>query len=225
MSEELNAERKRLLQSFMMPLSVVLLLWAVKLFELALNTSFGQYGLYPKSLNGLTGIITSPFLHADLSHLLANTTSLFVLLFFLYLFYRVIATRVLILIWLITGFWVWVFARESYHIGASGVVYGLAAFLFVSGIIRRNPALSVVSLVIVFLYGSMVWGVFPEFFPKRNISWESHFMGMLSGLILAFFYRNYGPQRRVYSWELEEELEEETMPDNHTNHDENKPGH
>lgn len=210
-NSDIKNERNKLLQSFVMPLAMIMLMWAVKILEIALDTSFAKFGLFPLSFGGLLGIVTAPLLHADFSHLFANTTSLFVLLFFLYLFYRSIATRIFILIWLITGFWVWVFGRESYHIGASGVVYGLAAFLFISGIIRRNPSLSVVSLIIVFLYGSMVWGVFPEFFPKRNISWESHFMGMLSGLILAVLYRKHGPQRRKYSWELEEEEDDDYL--------------
>lgn len=206
---DIKEERKKLLQSFVIPLAMIMLMWAFKILEIALDTSFAKYGLFPLSYKGLLGIITAPLLHADFSHLFANTTSLFVLLFFLYLFYRSIANRIFILIWIITGFWVWFIGRESYHIGASGVVYGLAAFLFVSGIIRRNPSLSVVSMIIVFLYGSMVWGIFPEFFPKRNISWESHFMGMLSGLVLAVLYRKHGPQRKKYSWELEEEEEDE----------------
>ena len=93
------------------------------------------------------------------------------------------------------------FARGgSYHIGASGVVYALASFHFFSGLIRREPRLMAFTLLVVFLYGGMVWGVFPDFFPTKNISWESHLMGLLAGLILAFYYRSSGPQRPRYDW-------------------------
>jgi membrane associated rhomboid family serine protease len=123
----------------------------------------------------------------------------------LFYFYRVIAWPVLLYSWFLTGFWVWLFAREdSIHIGASGVIYSLAVFLFLSGIIRRESRLMAITLLTAFLYGGMVWGVFPQFFPKQPISWESHLMGILAGVILAIYYRKSGPQRKVYDWEEEE---------------------
>ncbi|MDO8899186.1 MAG: rhomboid family intramembrane serine protease, partial [Bacteroidales bacterium] len=125
-------------------------------------------------------------------------------------FYRPIATKVLSLIILLTGLWVWLGARESYHIGASGVIYGLSSFLLVSGFIRRETRLMALSLVVVFLYGSMIWGIFPELFPEKNISWEGHLSGLMAGIVLAVFYRHEGPQRRPYSWEFEDEHNEQT---------------
>lgn len=104
------------------------------------------------------------------------------------------------------GIWVWVGGRSGYHIGASGLVYGLASFLFFSGVIRNDIRLLAISLLVVFLYGSMIWGIFP-IFPQ--VSWESHMLGGISGLVLAIYYRKYGPQKKVYEWELEEEEEEE----------------
>ena len=129
----------------------------------------------------------------------------------LFYFYRDIAIKILLIIWIFTGFWVWVAARPAYHIGASGIVYGLAAFILASGIIRRHTGLMAMALVVVFLYGSLVWGIFPEFFPDRNISWEAHLFGMISGVILAVYYRREGPQRKVYEWELEEDEEDEEV--------------
>jgi membrane associated rhomboid family serine protease len=137
----------------------------------------------------------------------------------LFYFYRDIAPRILILIWLFTGFWVWVGARESYHIGASGVVYGLAAFILVSGILRRHTGLMAMALVVVFLYGSLIWGIFPEFFPNENISWESHLFGLIAGISLAFYYRKEGPQRKKYSWELEENENDWNEDDDDDNND------
>ncbi len=201
----MSYEKRKFNSSLFIAAILVIILWIVKLVEFVFGLDFSNYGLLPLTWKGLLGIITSPLIHGDFGHLIANSSSFFILSFLLFYFYRDVAIKVLVLIWLITGLWVWVFARESYHIGASGVVYGLASFHFVSGIIRRNSRLLAVTLVVVFLYGSMVWGVFPEFFPKRSISWESHLMGLLSGMLIAIFFRKHGPQRKRYSWEFEEE--------------------
>ena len=101
-----------------------------------------------------------------------------------------------------TGFWVWVAARPSYHIGASGLVYGLATFMFVSGAIKKNMSLAAFSLVVVFLYGNMIWGVLPV---MPHISWESHLMGAIAGIVMAIYYKELGPQKTTYQWETEEE--------------------
>ena len=106
---------------------------------------------------------------------------------------------------MLTGLFVWFAGREAYHIGASGLVYGLASFLFFSGIIRKYYRLTALSLLIVFLYGSMVWGMLPEFY--KNVSWESHMLGFVSGIILAVWFKNEGPQRPVYDWMEEDEDE------------------
>ena len=117
----------------------------------------------------------------------------------------------------------WIGARPSFHIGASGIVYGLSAFIFTSGIIRRHTGLMSVALIIVFLYGSLIWGIFPDFFPKERISWESHLFGLVAGAALAFIYRKEGPQRRKYSWELEEEIENEDEDAGNDPEDRNPP--
>lgn len=187
---------------------LVLLLWVIKLGEILTNIDLGFLGVYPLHWKGLPGIITAPLIHADISHLFANSIPLFVLSSALLFFYREIAVRVFILILLITGLSVWIGAREAYHIGASGVVYGLVAFLFVSGIIRKNPSLLAITMLVTFLYGSMVWGIFPDLFPEKNISFESHFWGLISGAILAIYYKNQGgPKRKKYQWEIDEENE------------------
>ena len=116
----------------------------------------------------------------------------------------------LIGIWLLSGLWVWFGGRPSWHIGASGVIYGISSFLFVSGLIRKDTRLAALALIVAFLYGSLIWGVFPDFFPKeKHISWEGHLGGAIAGLVLAVYYRKSGPKRKQYSWELEEEAQDD----------------
>jgi len=203
-----ETEKIRFFKSFFYPLLFIIILWIIKGIELVFSMNFAEYGLYPLQVKGLVGILTSPFLHADLSHLFANSVPLLILGALLFYFYKKIAWPVLLLIYLITGIWVWTFARGgSVHIGASGVIYGLASFLFFSGIIRREKGLMVITLLVTFLYGGLIWGIFPQFFPVKRISWESHLMGLLAGLILATYFRKSGPQRKMYDWEIEEEEE------------------
>lgn len=192
--------------SLLVPLSFIVVCWSVKILELSLNTSFYYLGIYPLKLKGLTGIITSPFIHENFRHLLNNTVPFLLFAWGLFYFYRPIALKVLLWIWLMTGIWVWVGARPAYHIGASGIVYGMAFFLFISGAIRKTPALAAVALIVVFLYGSMIWGIFP-FIP--DVSWESHLSGGLAGLILAILYRKEGPPPPRYEWE--DEMDEEDI--------------
>jgi membrane associated rhomboid family serine protease len=179
--------------------------------------SLAGYGLLPQTLSGLRGILFSPLLHADWKHLSANSVPLFLLASGLFYYYGKKATTILILCWLVTGLWVWIFARDTgIHIGASGVVYALATFHFTGGLLRREPRMMAFSLLVVFLYGSMVWGVIPDFFPEKNISWQSHLLGGLAGILIAYAYRGEGPQKKIYQWDEDDEeieyLEEESQP-------------
>lgn len=201
----MNPEKRKIIQSLFLPILFVILIWIIKLGEMATQTDLGFLGIYPRSIKGLLGILTTPLLHADLKHLFANSVPLVVLGGCLFYFYKELAVKTFLLIYFITGLSVWVGGREAYHIGASGVVYGLASFLFFSGIIRRDGKLLAITLLVTFLYGSMVWGIFPDFFPEKNISFESHFWGMVAGAILAWYFRRTGPQRAVYEWEEEED--------------------
>ncbi len=203
-------EKRDFMKAMIVPVAFVLLLWIVKSLELLFSWELYKFGIFPQTLYGLRGILLSPFIHGSFSHLLSNSIPLLVLGTSLFYFYREIGWRVLVYGAIITGLWVWILARPSFHIGASGVVYSLAAFLFVSGIIRRHPRLMALSLLVAFLYGSIVWGIFPL---REQISWESHLMGMISGIVLALFFREHGPQRPLYSWELEELEEQEGFSD------------
>lgn len=209
----MKKEHKVFVNSFFVPALIVILMWTVKIAEVVFDFRLSFLGVRPLSVEGLPGILLAPFLHGDWNHLMANSVPMLALGTGLFYFYRSIAFPVLILITVLTGAWVWLGAREATHIGASGVIYGLSAFLMVSGLIRRHPRLMALSMVVVFLYGGMIWGVFPEFFPERNISWESHLAGMVAGLILALYFKKEGPQRPKYSWEFEEEAEEEAKSD------------
>lgn len=185
-------------------------MWGIKLIEYGFNISLGNLGVYPLDIKGITGVVTMPLVHGSWDHIIANTAPFFVLGTALFYFYRTISFRVFIGIWLLSGIWVWFGGRPSWHIGASGVIYGLSSFIFVSGIIRRDSRLAALALIVTFLYGSLIWGVFPDFFPKeKNISWEGHLGGAISGLIMALYYRKSGPKRKLYTWELEEEDEDE----------------
>ncbi len=205
----MKEDEKRIIHSLVIPSILVLIMWAVRIIQTVGGYDLSFLGIYPLKWQGLPGIITTPFIHSGFSHLISNSVPLIILGSALFYFYREIAFRILVLIWIFTGFWVWIGGREAYHIGASGVVYGLAAFILVSGILRRHTGLMAMALVVVFLYGSLIWGIFPEFFPERNISWEAHLYGLVAGVSLAFYYRKEGPQRKKYEWEDEDEDEEE----------------
>ncbi len=195
-------EKDRFINSLLYPALFIVIIWLVKIIEVTFKFELYVYGIYPLKASGLKGILFSPFIHGDFSHLYSNSVPLLVLGSALFFFYRPVAFRVLAFSAIITGLWVWVFARPSFHIGASGIIYSLAAFLFTSGVIRKHPRLMALSLLVVFIYGGMVWGVFPI---KERVSWESHLMGMACGVMLAVFFKNYGPQRKLYSWDMEEE--------------------
>jgi membrane associated rhomboid family serine protease len=206
----MNQEKQKLGRALYIPLILLLLMWIVRLVEYAFGIHLGFLGIHPLHADGLPGIVLSPFLHAGFEHLLANTLPFLVLAVALFYFYPQIAVKVLLGIWLFSGMWTWFGGQPvSWHIGASSLIYGFSSFLFVSGLIRKDTRLAALALMVAFLYGSMIWGVFPEFFPKKNISWEGHLGGLLSGLLLAFYFRDAGPQRKRYSWELEEEPDEE----------------
>lgn len=146
---------------------------------------FSWLGILPRTLSGLSGILFTPFLHGSLGHLLSNSIPLLVLGGGLIYFYRSIAYKVLLWIWFIDGLGVWLLGRDAYHIGASGLVYGIAAFLIFSGLLRRNRNLLALSLAVVFVYGSLIWGMFP-YIP--DISWEAHLFGFLAGIYFSVHF-------------------------------------
>ena len=199
-------EKRRLLLSMLIPFLLVSFMLLIRVAEVIFEADFYFLGIFPRKLSSLTGIITSPFIHSGFRHLFNNALPLLILGTALFYLYSPVAFRVLFWIMLLTGLAVWMTGRPAWHIGASGIVYGLASFLFVSGIIRRHIPLMGLSLLVAFLYGEMVWGIFPGF--RIDISWESHMLGAAAGLLLAIWYRAEGPQRPVPFYEKEEENDE-----------------
>lgn len=185
-----DPQRRRILTAAILPALAVLLLWMVHLVAEAYDLDLARFGLWPRHAEGLPGILLAPFIHGDLEHLFNNSVPLFVLGWCLVYFYPRAAGRVTLGIWVLTGLWVWISARADRHIGASGVVYGLAAFLFASGVLRRQRALMAIAMLVVFLYGGLIWGVFPI---APRMSWESHLWGGLAGLAMAIVYRKVPP--------------------------------
>jgi membrane associated rhomboid family serine protease len=202
------AEKSKMFHTFFFPVIFIVLIWLVKFIEITFDYPLYNFGVYPRHLKGVIGVFTAPLIHADFGHLVSNSIPLFVLGSGLFYYYRTVAYKIFFLILLATGFWVWVSARASYHIGASGVVYGLASFMFLSGAIKKNMSLAAFALVVVFLYGNMIWGVLPV---MPHISWESHLMGAIAGVLMAIYYKDFGPQKTTYQWETEPDEEDEEV--------------
>lgn len=195
-------------QSLRFPALIIGAMWVLQVVQMATGLSLARFGIYPRHVEGLWGIITSPFIHAsrDFMHITSNSVPLFVSMTMILFFFRRVAYKSMLFIWLLTGFLVWIFAGSAFHIGASGVVYGLVSFIFWNGVFRRNLKSIVLSLIIVLLYSGMFLGVLPN---QPGISWESHLIGGLVGILASFIFRN----QIELEEENEPELLEETQPE------------
>ena len=191
---------------------VLIIIWSVKIFEIVFDFDFTEYGVLPRKFNGLIGILFSPLIHSDVNHLLSNSLPVIILCLLIFNFYSQIAKKIFIYLYFISGLWLWCIGRESFHIGASGLIYAMASFLFFSGILRKNSQLSAVALLVIFIYGGLFWGLFPI---HKNVSWEGHLTGFIAGILVSFIFRKDGPKRKKYNWEIEEDLE---VNDNEPNH-------
>jgi membrane associated rhomboid family serine protease len=190
------------------PLITVILMWLVFWIEMRWHTDFASYGIQPRTWSGMLGVFASPFIHGGFSHLWSNTLPMLLLGTSLFYFYRSIGLRVFLLGLVGSGVITWLIARDSYHIGASGVIYMLASFLFFKGIITRYYRLIALSLIIVFLYGSLVWYLFPI---DPSISWEGHLGGALTGFILAMTIRVKIQKEQTFAWQSPDYNEEEDL--------------
>jgi len=197
------ADTRRLRIAFSVALSFVLLLWLVKLGEYLGGLDFAHFGIYPRRAGGLAGVLFAPFIHSSFAHLFANSAPIIVIGTMLLYGYPRAAKVLLPAVYLGGGIAVWLFAREAYHIGASGLAFGMLFFVFTIGAIRWERRTIALSLVVFFLYGGMIWGVLPV---ARDVSFESHLSGALIGIVLAFLLRRRDPEppRKRYSWEREE---------------------
>ena len=201
---------KQAQSSFRLALRVALIfvgiLWAIFILDTVFGLRLGRLGLRPGSTTGLVGVFTAPLLHGGFQHILSNTLPMFIALTATLYLYPNAALRVIPMIWIGSGVLAWLIGRPSLHYGASGLIYGLLAFVFMSGILRRDMRSVSVSLMVGFLYGSMVWGVLPT---RPNMSWEMHLSGAVMGVLLAFAYGAWDRVPLVrYDWE-----DDDTVPD------------
>lgn len=191
----------------MFPFLLLIVLWVIQLFQSSELVSLVKFGVQPRAFSGLFGILFMPFIHApkDLNHLINNTLPAFVFLATVIYFYRSIALKVILYSWLYSGLGVWLFAANphSFHIGISGIIYALAGFIFFSGFQRKYLPLQALALLVVFIYGSMIWGIFPI---KAGVSWEGHLSGLFVGVLLSVIYVKKGPVAQKYQYEIEKEL-------------------
>jgi membrane associated rhomboid family serine protease len=194
---------KRARQNFRLALRISLVfigvLWTIFIIDQAFGLGLTRFGLRPGTVGGLAGIVTAPLLHANFPHILSNTLPLLISATAILYLYPNAALRVVPAVWIGSGSLTWLIGRASVHVGASGLIYGLLVFVFISGILRRDMRSISVSLLVGFLYGSMVWGVLPT---RPHMSWEMHLGGALTGGVLAFLLRNWDrvPVLR-YDWE------------------------
>ena len=208
-----TTDTKRLRIAFAVALSFALFLWVVKFAEYFGGLDFTQFGIYPRRAGGLAGVLFAPFIHSSVAHLFANTAPIIVIGTMLLYGYPRAAKVLLPAVYLGGGIAVWLFAREAYHIGASGLAFGMLFFVFTVGALRWERRTIALSLVVFFLYGGMIWGILPV---AREVSFESHLSGALIGVVLAFLLRHRDPEppREQYSWEREEaEADDSDWPD------------
>jgi membrane associated rhomboid family serine protease len=189
--EQYLIEKRIVSHALFISAALIVFLWVIKLFEVEYNLDFSTWGILPLKIKGLRGIIFSPFIHGSIGHLAANTFPLFILTFSLFFFYRKSPYLIFLLIYILSGSFVWLFGREALHIGSSGIIYGLAAYLFLSGILSRNVSQLTISLIVALVYGYLFWGIFPI---KPEISWESHLWGGVAGFGLALLTKKPAPE-------------------------------
>lgn len=196
------SEKKKFRKGLLIAFSLLIIIWLVKIFELSFGISFVHFGVLPRNISGLIGIFLFPFIHSGFEHLISNSFPILLLVTAIFYFYPTSSLKVLIIIYILSGTLLWIIGRESYHIGASAVVYGLVTFVFFSGIIRWDRRSIVVSLLVTFLYGGFTWGVLPI---DESVSWEGHLSGALVGLLCAIIFRKYDPYEKFASMEDEDE--------------------
>lgn len=208
MTTNINNIKERNAFYFKLKLSAlfILLLFLIEIVDTTFHLNFENYGVKPRNLDGFIGIFTFPFIHGNWNHLISNSFSLFVLLTGIFVFHESRSIKIITLLYIGSGLLLWFIGRENTnHIGASGFIYALVAYLFVASLKVRNRNAMALSFFIILMYGSMVWGVFP-FFVENNVSWEGHLAGAIVGVVLALFdFRNYKPEEKL-SYTAEDDI-------------------
>lgn len=203
----MKADVQRICTAMVIPLFLIFILYLLKVLETGMDWNFTSLGVYPLHKKGVFGIFAHPLVHSSFRHLFANTIPLFFLSWCLFYFYRSIASLLFFFIWIGCGVITFLIGKQGWHVGVSGIIYGLAFFLFFSGIVRKHIPLIAISLLVTFIYGGLIWNMLP-FFAKPTTSWEGHLSGAIIGTICAFAFKAYGPQKPE-PWADEEEEREE----------------
>jgi membrane associated rhomboid family serine protease len=217
--ENPETDTRRLRRAFLVALTFTCILWAIRIVETLAGLELAPYSLYPREAAGLRGILLAPLLHGGFAHLIANTGSILALGTALIYGYPRAARIVIPVVWLGSGLAVWLFARPSFHLGASGLAFGMLFFVFTIGALRWDRRAIALSLAVFLLYGGMIGGILPT---TPNISFEYHLAGAVLGVILALMYRNLdpAPREKTYAWEGEEEDENGRAPPDHFSREE-----
>lgn len=200
---------QRIVLAAIIPLFLLFILYILKFLETGMDWDFTKLGVYPMEKRGVFGIFAHPLVHSSFKHLFANTIPFFFLSWCLFYFYRDIAPYIFFTIWIGCGVFTFLIGKPGWHIGASGIIYGLAFFLFFSGLLRKHVPLIAISLLITFLYGGLVWNMFPQF-AKETTSWEGHLSGAITGTLCSIAFMKYGPQRPA-PFADEEDIDEEDI--------------
>ena len=196
---------RAILAAAILPIVFVASIWLVKLSEILFDLKYVKYGTLPGKFDGIKGILISPLIHSDLHHIISNTIPLLLLGIIIAYFYKNSAPKVFLLAYFLPSIFVWLFARSSYHIGSSGIIYTFVTFLFFSGIFRRNPKSIILAIFVAVIYGSLLDGIIPL---ENGISWETHLFGAVTGLLAAIFFRNYESPQILESTDLQVEKEQ-----------------
>ncbi len=193
-------EKKKFLNSIKFPFLFFFIITLIEIIGYLFDINFIPFGILPRNTFGLVGVFTAPLVHSNIEHLYSNVIPLLVLGTSIFYFYPISSKRVVAIVYFTTNILVWIFARESSHIGASGIVYGLFSFLFFSGVFRKDKRAITLSVLTIFIYGGMTYGIFPT---KEGVSWESHLFGFITGIFTAYFFRKNDIYKK-YDWEDEE---------------------
>ena len=185
---------------WLVPAIILIIMWFIFFFENSFNVDLTSHGILPRTVSGLQGVIFSPFLHGSLNHIANNSIPLFILTTALIYFYRDISLKVLFYGVLLSGLITWVIGRDSYHVGASSLIYVLVSFIFFKGMMTQYYRLMALSMAVVLFYGGMIWFVFPDI--DKTISWEGHLAGLITGFFFAAYYKTPDYKKAIqFNWE------------------------
>jgi len=202
----LENEFFQLLKMIKYPVMLIIVLWVSHWLNYSQNFIYNAWGIYPREIDGLIGVFAAPLLHSGIQHLFSNSIPMLFLTSIMVVFYPRVAGPSFLFIYFLAGFMVWLFGRNVYHIGASGVVYGLVAFVFWIGLFRKNSRSIVLSLIIVVMYSGYIAGVLPD---QPGISWESHLLGGLVGMLVAFIFKDVLEPEEMELLKEQEVIEEQ----------------